>query len=70
LQGDASHPNFSVNEALTTRIAAAMAEQLGVNIRGVVEGVGTLGRRGAETAEGAPEGVGMALRGLFGGTKK
>jgi uncharacterized protein involved in outer membrane biogenesis len=70
LQGDASHPNFSVNEALTTRIAAAMAEQLGVNIRGVVEGVGTLGRRGAETAEGAPEGVGTALRGLFGGTKK
>jgi hypothetical protein len=70
LQGDASHPNFSVNEALTTRIAAAMAEQLGVNIRGVVEGVGTLGRRGAETAEGAAEGVGATVRGLFGGTKK
>jgi Domain of Unknown Function (DUF748) len=70
LQGDASHPNFSVNEALATRIAAAMAGQLGVNIRGVVEGVGTLGRRGAETAEGAAEGVGAALRGLFGGTKK
>ncbi len=70
LQGDASHPNFSVNEALATRIAAAMAGQLGVNIRGVVEGVGTLGRRGEETAEGAAEGVGAALRGLFGGTKK
>jgi hypothetical protein len=70
LQGDASHPNFSVNEALSTRIAAAMAGQLGVNIRGVVEGVGTLGRRGEETAEGAAEGVGAALRGLFGGTKK
>ena len=70
LEGDASHPNFSLNEALSTRIATAMAGQLGVNIRGVVEGVGTLGRRGAQTAEGAAEGVGSALRGLFGGTQK
>jgi len=70
LQGDASHPNFSLNEALSTRIAAAMAGQLGVNVRGVVEGVGTLGRRGAQTAEGAVEGAGSVLRGLFGGTKK
>jgi hypothetical protein len=56
LQGDASHPNFSFNETLETRIAAAMARQLGVNIRGVAEGVA--------------EGFGSALRGLFGGTKK
>ena len=70
LQGDASHPDFSLNEVLATRIATAMAGQLGVNIRGVVEGVGTLGRRGAETAEDAAAGVGSALRGLFGGRKR
>ena len=70
LQGDVSHPDFSLNEALSTRIATAMAGQLGVNIRGVVEGVGTLGRRGAEAAEDAATDVGAALRGLFGGKKK
>jgi hypothetical protein len=70
LQGDANHPDFSLNEALSTRIAAAMAAELGVNIRGVVEGVGTLGRRGAETAEDAAGGVESVLRGLLRGTKK
>jgi hypothetical protein len=70
LQGDANHPKFSLNETLATRMAAAMAGRLGVNIRGVTEGVGTLSRQGAESAKGVAEGVGSALRGLFGGTKK
>ena len=70
LQGDASHPNFLLNENLATRIATGMAGQLGANIKGMAEGVGTLGRKGAESAKGVAEGFGSALSGLFGGTKK
>jgi hypothetical protein len=48
LEGDINNPQFSPNEALTTRVAASMAETLGVSIKGVVEGIGILGRKGIE----------------------
>ncbi|HEY7221978.1 MAG TPA: DUF748 domain-containing protein [Candidatus Binatia bacterium] len=67
LKGDTSHPNFSLNENLSTRIAMSMANQLGVTIRSVAEGLGTLGRKGAEGAGGMVEGVGSAVKRLFGG---
>lgn len=67
LKGDTSHPNFSLNESLSTRIAMSMANQLGVSIRSVAEGLGTLGRKGAEGAGGIVEGVGSAVKRLFGG---
>ncbi|MBI2229032.1 MAG: DUF748 domain-containing protein [Deltaproteobacteria bacterium] len=70
LKGDTSHPNFSLNENLSTRIATAMAGQLGVSIRNVAEGLGTLGRKGVEGAGGVVEGVGSAVKRLFGGEKK
>jgi len=70
LKGDTSHPNFSLNENLSTRIATAMAGQLGVSIKDVAEGLGTLGRRGVEGAGGVVEGVGSAVKRLFGGEKK
>jgi uncharacterized protein DUF748 len=70
LKGDISHPNFSLNENLSTRIATAMAGQLGVSIRNVAEGLGTLGRKGVEGAGGVVEGVGSAVKRLFGGEKK
>ncbi len=70
LKGDTSHPNFSLNETLATRIATAMAGKLGISIKGVAEGLGTLGQRGVEGAKGVAEGVGSTLREFFGGTKK
>ena len=70
LQGDAGHPNFSLNETLATRIASAMAGQLGVNIKGVAGGVGTLTRKGVESAKGVAEGVSSAIRDLFGAPKR
>ena len=70
LKGDTSHPNFSLNENLSTRIATAMAGQLGVSIKSVAEGIGTLGRTGVEGAGGVVEGVGSAVKRLFGGEKK
>lgn len=59
LEGDLDNPQFALKEALTTRVAAAMAERLGVSIRGLVERVGE-----------AAQGVGSAIRDLFGGRKK
>ena len=67
LKGNTSNPNFSLNESLSTRIATAMAGQLGVSIRNVAEGLGTLGRKGMEGAGAVAEGVGSTIQRLFGG---
>jgi Domain of Unknown Function (DUF748) len=67
LKGNTNNPSFSLNENLSTRIAMSMANQLGVSIRGVAEGLSTLGRKGAEGASGVVEGVGSAVKRLFGG---
>jgi hypothetical protein len=67
LKGNTSNPNFSVNENLSTRIATAMAGQLGVSIKNVAEGLGTLGRKGMEGAGAVVEGVGSTVKRLFGG---
>jgi hypothetical protein len=70
LKGDTSHPSFSLNESLSTRIATAIAGQLGVSIKSVAEGLGTLGRKGLEGAGDVGEGIGSAVKQLFGGDKK
>jgi uncharacterized protein DUF748 len=66
LTGNTSNPNFSLNESLSTRIATAMAGQLGVSVRSVAEDLGTLGRKGMEGAGAVIEGVGGAVKRLFG----
>ncbi len=63
LKGNTSNPNFSLNENLSTRIATAMAGQLGVSIKNVAEGLGTLGRKGMEGAGNVIDSV----KHLFGG---
>jgi hypothetical protein len=70
LKGDVSHPDFSLNETLATRIATAMAGQLGVSIKGMAEGVEALGRKGLEGASEVGGAIGSAFRGLFGGGEK
>jgi Domain of Unknown Function (DUF748) len=67
LKGNTRNPNFSLNERLSTRIATAMAGQLGVSIQNVAEGLGTLGRKGMEGAGAVVEGVGSKVKRLFGG---
>ena len=66
LTGNTKNPNFSLNENLSTRIATAMAGQLGVGITNVAEGLGTLGRKGMEGASNAANGVTSAVKRLFG----
>jgi uncharacterized protein involved in outer membrane biogenesis len=70
LSGDVRQPHFSLNEALATRVATGMAGQLGVSIQGVAEGLETLGRKGVESAGGAADAIGSALRGLFSGDSR
>jgi len=65
LMGDTSHPNFALNENLSTRIATAMAGQLG---KSVAEGLGAVGRKGLEGAGDVVEGVGSAVKRLFRGS--
>ncbi len=67
IRGDTSNPSFSLNEDLSTRIATAMAGRLGVSVKDVAEGLGSLGRRGLEEAGDVVKGVGSAVKRLFGG---
>jgi uncharacterized protein involved in outer membrane biogenesis len=70
IEGDISNPQFTLREALATRLASSMADMLGVSIRGVAEGMGGLGRKSVESAGEAVKGLGGALQGLFSGQKK
>jgi hypothetical protein len=56
LQGNLDDPKFSLNEVMSTRIAAAVAQGLGISLQGMVGGVGK-----------AAGGIGEGLRKLFGG---
>ncbi len=69
LEGDINNPRFAINEAFATRLASGLAENLGVSIRGVAEGVGSLGQKGVQAGGEAVKGVGDALQQLFGGRK-
>lgn len=70
LEGDVNNPQFVLREILTVRMAASLAETLGVSIRGVAEGVGTLGQKGVQGTGEAVKGIGGALERLLGGGKK
>jgi hypothetical protein len=67
LEGDIDDPRFTLNEALSTRVALSMAETLGLSLGGVAKGVGGLGQKGVEAAGEATKG---AVQQLFGGRKK
>jgi hypothetical protein len=59
LEGNLNDPKFSLNENIATRIALAMAESLGVSLKNIAGGTGTIGQKGLE-------GVGSALGRMFG----
>ena len=69
IEGNINNPQFALNEAFATRLASGMAELLGVSIRGVAEGVGTLGQKGVQATGEAAKSLGDALQRLFGGQK-
>jgi uncharacterized protein involved in outer membrane biogenesis len=70
LEGDIDNPQFSINQALTTRLALAMANVLGLNFPGMVKDVGSLGQMGGEAVGQAAKSTGGWLHRLIGGKKK
>ena len=70
LDGNINDPQFSLNQTFTERLAFGMAKVLGVDIGGMVKGVGTLGQKGGEAVGQAGKGTGGWLWRLFGGKKK
>lgn len=66
LAGDINNPEFSLNEMLSTQIAAAIAKVMGVSLSGVVEALGTVGQGGAAVLDEAARGVNKAFQGFFG----
>ena len=70
LKGNTNQPSFALNESLSMRIAAAMAGELGVSIKGVAEGIGTAGRKGLEGAGDLVEGISASIKGLFSDDQK
>ena len=42
LEGQVDDPKFSLNELFAARLAVALAQQLGVSVEGVVEGLGSV----------------------------
>lgn len=65
LDGDLNNPHFSLNETMSTRLAAGMAETLGVSLGSLAGGVGTMGLKGAQAAGEAVKSVGSAIGDLF-----
>ena len=57
LDGDLDDPTFSMNEALSTRVAVSIAESLGVSLGGLATGVGGLGVEGVEAVGEAAKGA-------------
>jgi hypothetical protein len=55
LEGNLDDPKFSLNENFALRMGAAVAQGLGISLEGLTRGVG-----------GAAEGIGSAIKNLFG----
>jgi hypothetical protein len=70
IEGDIDNPQFSINQAFTTRLAMAMANVLGLDFPGMVKDVGSLGQMGGEAVGQAAKSTGGWLQRLFGGKKK
>lgn len=66
LDGKLDDPNFKLNEGFSTKVASSLGDVMGVSVEGLAKGAGAIGQKGVEAAGGAAEGVGKAVKGLFG----
>lgn len=66
LEGNLKDPQFKLNESFATKIGASIADALGISFEGLAKGVSSVGQKTMEAAGNAAEGVGRALKGLFG----
>jgi hypothetical protein len=65
LDGSIEDPAFSLREAMSTRLAVALAKELGLGVGGLVEGTLGIGREGVRGAGEAAQGIGSALKKLL-----
>ena len=65
VEGPLDSPQFRLQEAMTRRIAVALAEKLGVPIREIGKELIEMGVKGAEAVKKEGEAFGKALRGIF-----
>ena len=66
LDGKLDDPNFRLNEGFSTKVASSLGSVLGISLEGLAKGAGTIGQKGVEAAGGAAEGIGKAVKGIFG----
>ena len=59
LEGDVNDPEFSLNEQMTMRLGASLANSLGISLESLAKGVGRLG-------SGSASGIGESVQKLFG----
>jgi hypothetical protein len=62
LAGNLGDPQFKLNENLASRLGSSLASSLGISFEGIAKGANSVG----EVLGGATEGVGKAIKGLFG----
>jgi len=65
IEGDLNNPKFDIKENLTRRIETAMAEKLGLPLKGIPESVTNLGSKGAKELGSGLKGIGGGLQNIF-----
>jgi hypothetical protein len=66
IEGDLNNPKFDLKENLMGKISVAMAEKLGLPIKGITEAVaGAAGEKGAEKVGSGIKGIGENLKNIF-----
>ena len=65
LEGRLDDPHFTLNVDLTTRIAQALGESLGISIEGLARGSGSLSEKSVEALGGTAKGLAKGLKELL-----
>jgi hypothetical protein len=67
IEGDLNNPKFDIKENAMHRISIALAEKLGLPIKGIPEAATGIGAKAAHGVESSVKGIGQGLKKLFKG---
>ena len=67
IEGDLNNPKFDIKEDVMRRISMAMAEKLGVPVKGIPEAVTGIGTKAAKEMGSSMKGIGEGLKNIFKG---
>jgi len=65
MEGDLKNPKFNLRESLMNTISVAMADKLGLPLKGITEAVTGVGAKGAKEVGSSVKGIEKGLRRLF-----